>query len=229
LRIVHGDGVAGARSARGTVVVFDVIRAFTVSAYALAGGASECRLVGSIEEARALADSLPGAVISAEVEGLPVDGIAISNSPTMVRDADLRGRPLVQRTSSGTQGVVAATGAERLFACSLAVASATARVIRVAAPDLVTLVAAGGDRGHHEDRACARYVEGVLGDGRPDLDELLAPLRATPRYRELAAGGWPGFPSTDIDLCLAADRFDFAMPVQRDPLSLRLTPLPAPT
>jgi len=31
-----------------------------------------------------------------------------------------------------------------------------------------------------------------------------------------------------MELCLAADRFDFAMPVHRDELSLRLTPLAGP-
>src|SRR2546427_515779 len=135
MNIIHATGIDGARLARGTVVVIDVLRAFTVSAYALAGGAVECRLVGTVEEALRLADRIDGAVVSAEVEGLPVDGIAISNSPTMVRDADLRGRTLVQRTSSGTQGVVAATGADRLFTCSLAVASATARAIQAAGPE----------------------------------------------------------------------------------------------
>jgi len=202
-----------------------VLRAFTVSAYALAGGATECRLVGEVEEARALAALIDGALISAEVEGLPVDGIAISNSPTMVRDADVRGRTLVQRSSSGTQGVVAATGARRLFACSLAVASATARAIAMAEPELVSLVATGGDRGHPEDRACAVYVEGVLHGDQPDLEALLEPLRRTERYRELSTGDWPGFPATDMDLCLAADRFAFAMPVERDELGHRLTRL----
>jgi 2-phosphosulfolactate phosphatase len=226
LRIVHCDGVAGAGAARGTVVVIDVLRAFTVSAYALAGGAAMCRLVGELDEARALARRIPGSVISAEVEGLPVEGIAISNSPTLVRDADLRGRTLVQRTSSGTRGVVAATGADRLFACSLVVAAATARAILAAEPELVTLVATGADRGHPEDRACAAYLEALLSGSPPDLPELLAPLRLTDRYRELAAGGGPGFPASDVALALEADRFDFAMPVGRDELGLRISPAP---
>jgi 2-phosphosulfolactate phosphatase len=226
LRIVHCDGVVGAGAARGTVVVIDVIRAFTVSAYALAGGAAACRLVGEVAEARALAERIPGAVISAEVDGLPVPGIAISNSPTMVRDADLRGRTLVQRTSAGTQGVVAAAGAERLFACSLAVASATARAIAADGPDLVTMVATGGDRGHPEDRACAEFLEAVLLGRRPDVEALLAPLYATERYARIASGRWPGFPATDVELCLDVDGFDFAMPVERDELGLRLTALP---
>lgn len=208
------------------MVVIDVLRAFTVSAYALAGGAGECRLVGEVDEARALATRIPGAVISAEVEGLPVEGIAISNSPTMVRDADLRGRTLVQRSSSGTQGAVAATHADHLFAGALAVAAATARAIRATEPELVTLVATGADRGHPEDAACAAYLEGLLAGSPPDLRELLAPLYASDRYRELVSGCWPGFPASDVALSLEADRFDFAMPVGRDELSLRISALP---
>jgi 2-phosphosulfolactate phosphatase len=222
-RIVHAPGLAGARGARGTAVVIDVLRAFTVSAYALAGGASECRLVGTVEEALELSGRLPGSVVSAEIEGLPVEGIPLSNSPTMVRDLDLRSRVLVQRTSSGTQGVLAATGAERLFAGSLVVAAATAEAIRSSGAAVVTLVASGWDRGHPEDEACARYLESVLRGEPADLDRLLAPLRATDRYRCLAAGEWPGLPATDVELALAADRFDFAMPVTRDELGLRLT------
>lgn len=208
--------------------MIDVLRAFTVSAYALAGGARECLLVGSVADARALASELGDAVLSAEEEGIPVEGIAISNSPTMVRDAgaELRGRPLVQRSSSGTQGMVAAGAAERLYAGSLVVAAATARAIRAEEPDLVTLVATGEDRGHPEDRACARYLEALLC-GRPaDLDRLLEPLLTSERYRRLRAGLWPGFPPSDLDLALTADQFAFAMPVERTPRALRVTALP---
>jgi hypothetical protein len=51
------------------------------------------------------------------VDGLPVPGIAISNSPTMISRADLRDRVLVQRSSSGRQCMLAASAeADRLYA-----------------------------------------------------------------------------------------------------------------
>jgi 2-phosphosulfolactate phosphatase len=225
-RVVHAGGLAGARAARGVVVVIDVLRAFTVTAYALDGGAVECRLVAGVEEALELSRRFPRSVVSAEVEGLPVDGIPISNSPTMIRDLDLRGRVLVQRSSSGTQAVVAATAAERLFAGSLVVAASTARAIRAGAAELVTLVASGSDRGHPEDEACARYIESLILERPADLSDLLAPLRASERYRSLAAGEWPGLPATDLELALRPDAFAFAMPVTRDHLGLRVTALP---
>jgi 2-phosphosulfolactate phosphatase len=78
VEVIHSTGIDGARQARGIAVVIDVIRSFSVSAYALAGGARECRLVKTTDEARALAASIPGALISAEENTLPIAGIAIS-------------------------------------------------------------------------------------------------------------------------------------------------------
>src|SRR5205823_12270473 len=97
---VHATGIDGARQARGTVVVIDVLRSFTVSAYALAGGARECRLVKTVAEARALAARIPGAVVSAEEDALPLAGAAISNSPTKIQPTDLRDRILVHRPTA---------------------------------------------------------------------------------------------------------------------------------
>ena len=67
-----------------------------------------------------------------------------------------------------------------------------------------------------EDAACAAYLAGLLGGRNPDLEELLGTLRASGRYAQLAEGAVPGFPAGDLDLALALDRFDFALPVERD-------------
>ena len=213
MRIVHAAGVEGAREARGVVVVIDVLRAFTVSAYALAGGAREVVYVADLERARALAAGIPGAVLCAEVDGLPVEGIPISNSPTMIAAADLAGRTLVQRSSAGVQSLAAAAGARQLFAAGLVVAGATAREVLRLEPELVTLVASRVD--HAEDLACTGYLAGLLEGATPDLAALLVPLRTSSRYAELAGDRVPGFPSTDLELALALDRFDFALPVER--------------
>jgi len=219
LNIVHATGIEGARRARGTVVVIDVLRAFTVSAYALAGGALECRLVRTVDEARTLASRTPDAVLCAEEEGLPVEGIAISNSPTAIRELDMRGRVLVQRSSAGTQ-VAAEVQGDDILAASLVVARATAKACLLRNPPTLTLVASAD---HPEDHACARYIEDLLEGREPDLDELLAPLRDTTRYRTLLEGGWPGFPPSDLELSLQPDRFAFAMPVKKEPGYLSVT------
>jgi 2-phosphosulfolactate phosphatase len=219
VKIVHVTGIDGAREARGTVVVIDVLRSFTVSAYALAGGARECRLVTTVDEARALASESPGAVLCVEVDGLPVPGIAISNSPTQIRAIDLTDRIVIQRSSAGTP-VVAAVEGDDIFAGSLVVARATVQACLSRRPETLTLIASGD---FPEDHACARYMEAIAGGEEPDIEQLLQPLRRSDRYRRFATGEWPGFPATDLDLALVPDRFDFAMPVAREAGYLRVT------
>jgi 2-phosphosulfolactate phosphatase len=224
LEIVHATGVDGAREAKGTVVVIDVLRSFSVSAYALAGGARECRLVPTIAEALALAEQTPGSLLCAEEGALPVSGIEISNSPTQIRDADLNGRILVQRSSAGTPVVAAVTQGD-IFAASLVVARATVQACLLRKHRTLTLVASAD---HPEDHACALYMEGIVRETPVDLDSLLEPLRASDRYRKVMRGEWPGFPPTDLELALVPDRFDFAMPVARRPAFHSLTRLDQP-
>ena len=219
MKIVHATGIEGARKARGTVIVIDVLRSFTVSAYGLAGGARECRLVKTVAEARALAKATPGAVLCAEEDALPVEGISISNSPTMIRDTDLEDRVLIQRSTAGTQVAAAVEGAD-IFAASLVVARATAQACLSRNPETLTIIASAD---HPEDHACASYIESIVRGQVADLATLLQPLKDSERYRRALSGTWPGFPPTDIELSLEADRFHFAMPVTREPTYLRVT------
>ena len=213
-------GVDGARRARGTVVVIDVLRSFTVSAYALAGGARECLLVSTIAEARALHAKIPDSLISAEEEALPVPGIPISNSPTQVASADLTDRVLIQRSSAGTTVISAVESADELYAASLVVARATVKACLSRRPQTLTLIASAD---HPEDHACASYMESLLRGEEPDIDSLLQPLRESKRFARAAGGRWPGFPPSDLDLALATDHFDFAMPATRQGTHVRLT------
>jgi 2-phosphosulfolactate phosphatase len=215
VNVVHATGIAGAQSARGVVVVIDVLRSFTVSAYALAGGARECLLVTTVDRAQTLARRIAGAVVCAEEDALPVDGVAISNSPTQIAATDLEGRTLIQRSSAGTPVMDAVREGDAMFAGSLVVAGATAQACLLRKPSTVTLVASAD---FPEDHACAKYLEGLLTGRKVDASELdswLEPLRASDRYRRVMAGQWPGFPPTDLELSLQPDRFDFAMPVSR--------------
>jgi 2-phosphosulfolactate phosphatase len=220
VEVIHLTGIDGAPLARGTVVVIDVLRSFTVSAYALAGGARECLLVPTVTQARALHDQMPGSILSAEEDALPVAGIAISNSPTQITAAALKDRVLIQRSSAGTTVMAAVESAEEMYAASLVVASATVRACLSKNPRVLTFIASADDP---EDHACARYMEGLLRGTRPDIDQLLQPLRDSERYARAMSGRWPGFPPSDLALSLATDRFDFAMPVTRQPNYLRLT------
>lgn len=220
MEIIHATGIEGAGRARGIAVVIDVLRSFTVSAYALAGGARECRLVTTTEAARALAAAIPGSVLCAEENALPLPGIAISNSPTQITDEDLMGKILVQRSTAGTPVAAAVAPGVDIFAASLVVARATVEACLSRRPSALTIIASAD---HPEDHACARYMEAIIKGVAPDLDGWLEPLRRSERYRRVMSGAWPGFPPTDIELALMPDRFDFAMPVTRAVGFLRLS------
>ena len=221
MKVLHGVGIDAARAASsGVVVVIDVLRAFTVSAFALAGGARDCLLVPTVDEARRLAATIPSSVLSAEENTLPVAGIEISNSPTQVHAANLRGCTLVQRTSAGTPVINAVREELHIYAASLVVARATAQACLLTGQETLTLIASAD---YPEDHACARYIEAIVAGGQADVDELLRPLYASDRYAQLARGDWPGFPASDLELALRPDRFDFAMPATREAGRVRLS------
>ncbi len=210
--------VAGAREARGLAVVIDVIRAFTVAAYAFNGGAEEILLVGTVDEAFALRERFPDALLIGEVGGRLIPGFDINNSPTRMAAADVRGRRLIQRTGAGTQGVVAAANADAIVLASLVVARATAEYIRRQAPTVVSIVAMAGDVSHApmEDDICGDYLAGLLRGETTDTSGIGDAVLATPHAQLFLDPADPDFIPSDLDYVLAVDRFDFAMPVRRE-------------
>ena len=211
----------------GAVVVVDVIRAFTTAAYAFASGAAEIYLVGTVDEALAFKAAHAGSLAMGEDRGLRPDGFDFPNSPAMVRDVDLSGRTLVQRTSAGTQGVVRAVDATRLWVASLAVASATARAVEASELGAPAYVITGRfeDRpdGGDDDVLAAELIERAR-TGRPlEANATAAALRSTEEAAKTLALGVEHTNPRDIELAAVVDAFDFAMEVERTDHGLRLT------
>jgi 2-phosphosulfolactate phosphatase len=158
----------GAQRATGTAVVIDVFRAFTTAATALSRGAAKIAMVNSVEEALALRSSGVGQLCVGAVDGRAPAAFDFGNSPFEMTTADVAGKTIIQRTSAGTQGVVAAKQSDRIYAGSLVTADATARAIQLASPARVALVAMG-DTGMvrtDEDELCALHLRTLL-EGRP--------------------------------------------------------------
>jgi 2-phosphosulfolactate phosphatase len=206
-------------TARDTVVVIDVCRAFTSAPFAFAAGAREIILVSTVEEAFALKEQIPAALIMGEVGGLPVPGFDFGNSPNEFSGADLCNRRMIQRTSAGTQGIVRSAQAEHLLASSFVCARATAHYIRQRAPESVTLVITGKRSGRPavEDVACADYLSVLLTGQRPDVTPF---LKRAHKWLDKHAGiqvdaARRQHLADDLERCLEVDRFDFAMRVER--------------
>jgi len=204
-------------TAAGAVVAIDVIRAFTTAAFALAAGARDIVPVGTVEEALALRARFPGALAIGEVGGYPIDGFDFGNSPSALLDQDLAGRRLIQRTSAGTQGLVRSLKAETLFAGSFVCAAATARAIARSAPASVTLVATGvfPGRDGDEDLACADYLAALLRGEPSNIPALIRRVRDSGSGQLFTDPDDLVFPTSDLDLCVDVDRFDFALHVER--------------
>jgi 2-phosphosulfolactate phosphatase len=153
-----------------------------------------------------------------EVNGLPADGFDFGNSPAALVDVDLAGRHLIQRTSTGTQGVVRSTQADQLLTSSFCCAQATVDYINGLAPEKVTFVIAGlrPDGYGDEDMACADYLEAHLKEEKVDVADYLRRVQESTTSRRLFANpDKPRFRWEDIECCIDVDRFDFAMIVER--------------
>lgn len=207
-------------AAEGIVIVIDVIRAFTVAAYAFAGGASDLWLVRTVEEAMTLREHAPDALLAGEIGGRLIPGFDLNNSPYRMAQADVRGRRIIQRTGAGTQGAVGARNAAHLLVASLSNARATAsyaaRLSRENGLPITLLPTESNSGGvpRNEDKYCADYIEALIQrpETAPDLlRDRLARLHAEGRFSHWGESRDEDFPPGDLEKILAVDRFDFAM------------------
>ncbi|MSO77557.1 MAG: 2-phosphosulfolactate phosphatase [Alphaproteobacteria bacterium] len=206
----------GLAACRGTVVVIDVFRAFTTAAMAFRQGARRIVVTDSVTAALALRDQGIGTACMGEIKGAKAAGFDYPNSPWIVSKADFSGQTVILATSNGTAGLVAASGADRLYASGLVTADATAAAIRRAAPESVTLAAMGELRSRRrtvEDELCAHYIAARLAGRAPDrnaLAQAIAGMAPPPNPALLARGDY--FPE-DRTLALDAGSLPFALRV----------------
>lgn len=200
------------------VVVIDVLRAFTTAAVAFAQGAREIIMVGTQEELFRLSNQFTNALTIGENNGIPIEGVDYGNSPSALKDLDLTGRRLIQRTTTGTQGVLRSSNAGELLATSLCCASATVKYIKKADPQSLTLVESGVIEGEwgDEDRACADLIEALLKNEPFDSTKIIERVYASKSagYYQNADNGF--FPMDDLVIAADIDRYDFAMSVDHE-------------
>ncbi|NMG74744.1 2-phosphosulfolactate phosphatase [Aromatoleum diolicum] len=202
-----------------TVVAIDVLRSFSTAAYAFAAGASKIHPVATAAEAAYLLERMPQALtMGALPGGRPMPGFDLGNSPSSMPTRSFAGRPVILSTAAGVQALIRFRDAPRLFAASLVCAGATLRALQAIEPRRVALITTGEwiDRDGDEDIACADYLAAGLLSQPVDRAALSQRVRDSDFGRRFAAGTDPALPPSDLDLCAAVDRFDFAMPVVRE-------------
>ncbi|MFJ5195368.1 2-phosphosulfolactate phosphatase [Streptomyces sp. NPDC088394] len=208
-------------------VVVDVMRAFTVTAWAFAQGAEKVVLAESLDEALALKARHPDWV--AIKDGPSAPGFDTVNSPGLLRSIDLGGRTVVQKTTAGTVGALAVKEASLVLCASFVVAEATARLLRIREGDGVTFVITGEDGRADEDLACAQYIARRATEAGTDATEFLRRAGESRAAAELAEGVRQGVHPDDVALCLELDRFPFAMVAALEDSLMVLRPRAVPS
>ncbi|WP_105969072.1 2-phosphosulfolactate phosphatase [Streptomyces geranii] len=202
-------GIAELTEVPSVAVVIDVMRAYTVAAWAFGQGAEKIVLAESLDAALALKARHPDWV--ALKDGPPAPGFDAVNSPGLLRSVDLGGRTVVQKTTAGTVGALAVKDASLVLCAGFVVAEATARLLRARACDSVTFVVTGEDGRADEDLACAQYIAGRAVDDGTDATEFLRRAADSRAAAELTEGVRQGVHPDDVALCVELDRFPFAM------------------
>jgi 2-phosphosulfolactate phosphatase len=225
IRIFHTT-LETCAQAEGVVVVVDVLRAFTTSAVAFHRGAQEIVLVSTVEEAFQLRQQYPEILLMGEIDGYPVEGFDLSNSPAEIDELDLNNRCMALRTTAGTQGIVRATQARHLYAASLCNANATASSIAALNPAFVTFVNTGvrAKGGGEEDIACSDYIASLLQQRALGPSEIRQRVLESKAAAKFTPGDDSGFSRADLEQALQFNRFPFAMKVTGTERGLTLRP-----
>ena len=215
--IQTADFVAGARAARGLVVIIDVFRAFSVAAHAFARGARAIVPVGDIDEARELKRLHPGWLLIGERHARPLPGFDCGNSPTELERLELRDRTIIHTTHSGTQGLAATGAADQVITGALVNAAAIVRYIRAQAPTTVTLVRMGHEATERcaEDDLCAQLLQERLLSEPPQVADVRERLRSAASAQKFFDPACDWAPLRDFELCTRVDAFDFVLRLER--------------
>jgi 2-phosphosulfolactate phosphatase len=148
---------------QATCVVFDVLRASTSMVTALQNGARAILPVTTIEEALAVRNEMPEAVLAGERDGVRILAGNLSrldfdlgNSPREFTRDRVAGRTIVMTTTNGTRALRACVGASTVLAGSFLNLSAVARfLLREAREELIVVCSGTFEEAALEDALAA--------------------------------------------------------------------------
>jgi 2-phosphosulfolactate phosphatase len=220
------------------VAIFDVLRATTTMAAALAAGVQEIRIFPDVAAARAGAQTMPqhARLLCGETKCLPPPGFDLGNSPVDFNAEKHAGRTVFISTTNGTRAILAAKEAAAHFAAALVNASATARALAASGRDITLLCAGTDGQVAMEDLiGCGAVIDALFTAGpEPWIqgDPARIALRLfrdnRHRLREVLADGQggrnvisAGLPK-DVDFAARLDSLDVVAAIEGDPPAVRL-------
>ncbi len=224
-------GLAG-----GVAVVIDVLRAGTTIIHALAAGCIAVRPCAEVDEARALADSLPAGkvLLGGERNGQPLPGFDLGNSPREYTTTICQNTTLVLTTSNGTRALLRAAEAERVLVAGFVNYSAVCEQLQQETRPVHIVCAGMGGTVTLEDTLLAgalvdflcEVCEARLNDGaRLAWDSFENHGRVLLGALEISQGGTQlrqlGY-DEDIRTAAQVDQFALVPELRREPLRVEL-------
>ncbi|MBV5315217.1 MAG: 2-phosphosulfolactate phosphatase [Prolixibacteraceae bacterium] len=208
----------GAKKAQGLTVIIDVFRAFSTACYAFGNGVKRIFPVGDLEIAYQLKEINPDYILVGERNEQKPEGFDFGNSPSQLLETDLNGKTMVHTTSSGTQGIANAKGADEIITGSFVNAQAIVNYIRKQNPNQVSLVCMGYSCQYptDEDTLLAVYVKNELEGIPNDFQAMVDQIRKGDGARFFAPEKQEWAPAADFDLCLSLNRFNFVLKVEQE-------------
>lgn len=208
----------GAKKAQGLTVIIDVFRAFSTACYAIGNGIQRIYPVGDLQIAYKMKEQNHEFILVGERNEQKPEGFDFGNSPSQLLEANLNGKIMVHTTSSGTQGIANATGANEILTGSFVNAGAIVDYIRMQNPAKVSLVCMGYSCQYptDEDTFLAVYIKNELEGVVNDFQAMVDQLRSGDGARFFASEKQEWAPAADFDLCLSLNRFNFVLKVEQE-------------
>jgi len=206
----------GAKRAQGLTVIIDVFRAFSTACYAFGNGIERIYPVGDLRKAYQMKLLNPNYILVGERNEQKPEGFDFGNSPSQLLEANLAGKTMVHTTSSGTQGIANAIGADEILTGSFVNAEAIVKYIRMQKPSKVSLVCMGYSCQFptDEDTLLAIYIKNELEGIANNFPAMVEQLRTGDGARFFAPEKQQWAPMADFDLCLSLNRFNFVLKVE---------------
>lgn len=153
------------------VVVIDVLRATSTINTLLFLGADHVRPIGSLEECKSLKGD--DYIIMAERLGKKVDGFDYGNSPTKLKEKDIRGKKVAIATSNGSKAIIKSEGSEKTILCSFLNLESVIDFINKSESDVILLCSGWLGKTNLEDTLCAGGIISGLDNFEIESDTAL--------------------------------------------------------
>ena len=217
IRIIQGTDAP--YPAATVSVVIDVIRAFTVAQIAFLRGLREIYLVNTVEEAHAFRKLHPDYLLAGEVDGLPIAGFDLDNSPQRFSTADIHGKTLIQKTSNGVKGTLLALAADNVLVTGFSNARNTAQYARAltAGKSGATINIVATHPSDDDDLACAEYIRDiVLVENKVSASDIARRILAARSAVKFYGPGKPAaLDARDPEHCARETPCNFVMQVDK--------------